>query len=224
MTCVSIALNYIRRTTAPPFCLSTNTCGRRSVTKQTSRLETQIKPAATSQQIQTSFQQNEIGQNQFCWFAWRWKKINNQMIEQGRHFAAQKRKRTALKLIAMIGSNDNEVDRAVAQRLASMGNNNNNNVPIKLPRGGTSRLAVYKRRRHGGLLLTGLAKMWGKQAKIAPEIIQDEFTKTPQSTGAESASLATMGASASLRLSSNQETPILETPALPSTRVAKSSA
>jgi hypothetical protein len=113
------------------------------------------------------------------------KKMNNQMIEQGRHFAAQKRKRTALKLIATPSSNDNEIDRAVAQRLASMSNGNKENVPIEMPRGGTSRSAIYKSRRQGGLLLTGLANMWSKRgAKIAPEIIREEF-RTPSAPSGE---------------------------------------
>jgi hypothetical protein len=72
------------------------------------------------------------------------KKMNREMSEHGRSFAAQKRKRTALQLIAVSSSNDNKIDRAVAQHLASMSNGNKENVPIELSRGGTSRSANFQ--------------------------------------------------------------------------------
>jgi hypothetical protein len=56
--------------------------------------------------------------------------MHNKRTEHGRHIATQKQKRTALRLIATSSSNDNEVDRAGAQRLASMSNGNKENVPI----------------------------------------------------------------------------------------------
>jgi hypothetical protein len=62
--------------------------------------------------------------------------MHNRRTEHGCQVAAQKQKRTVLRLIAVSSSNDNDIDRAVAQRLASMSNGNKENVPIELPRGG----------------------------------------------------------------------------------------
>jgi hypothetical protein len=67
----------------------------------------------------------------------------NKRTVHGCHVAAQKQKRTALRLISK-SKNDNKIDRAVAQHLASMSNGNKENVPIELPRGGTSRSANFQ--------------------------------------------------------------------------------
>jgi len=152
--------------------------------------------------------------------------MNCEMTAHGCHFATRKQKRKALRLIATSSSKDNEVDRAIAQRLVSMSNGNKENAAIELPRGGASRSAVFKRRRQGGLLLTGLANLWSKKAKIAPEVIRDEAYESSkhQATYNNTSSTTVALPSFSLQHSNNQDTSILEIPPEPSIRVAESSA
>ena len=67
-------------------------------------------------------------------------KMNRELTVHGRHFATQKQKRTALRLITTgASSKDNKVDRAIAQCLVSMSNDKKDNVAIELPRDGESR-------------------------------------------------------------------------------------
>jgi hypothetical protein len=156
-------------------------------------------------------------------------KMIRESTAHGRHFASQKQRRMALRLIAQ--SKDNEVDRAIAQRLVSMSNVNKENARIELPRGGASKSAINKRRRQGGLLLTGLANMWSKKAKIAPEVIRDEaykFSKYHQAASNNISSTPGVLPPISLsRSANNQDSSILEmtTPAAesPSAGVAESS-
>ena len=155
-------------------------------------------------------------------------KMRRESNSNGRHVAAQKRKRMALRLIAASSLKDDEVDRAIAQRLVSMSNGNKENSIIELPRGGASRSAVNKRRRQCGLLLTGLANMWSKKAKIAPEVIRDEAYKfSKQQAASNNTRSRTPGTlpAISLPCSNNQDRSIFETTTPePSTRAAESSA
>jgi hypothetical protein len=79
-------------------------------------------------------------------------KMHHERTAYGCHFAAQKRKRTKLRLIATSSSSkDNEeVDRAIAQCLVSMSNGNKENMAIELPGAGASRSAIFKQHRRQG--------------------------------------------------------------------------
>jgi hypothetical protein len=111
---------------------------------------------------------------------------------QQRAASLKKRKQAALKAIET-NFNDPAIEKAILhQIIMSQHDKENKSVDSLLPRGGTSKASLYRRKEANASIMTGLSTILGRRAKIAPTVYNQELLsgssrtlQAPPSAGSE---------------------------------------